>query len=582
MYYLTKTAGLDLAMYEGELKDGSREGHGMQYFPNGYKFTGMWKQNKANGQGKLEYTDGTYYEGLYKDNRIVEGLVYFCTGAKFVGTFEGSERHRDRFLEGSFFFINGDVLKTVWSQGVPKSGQFITKSGRILPFSNTERAIYIDEDDPTTGKIILSNSTEIYEGGVKEKGMNSKGVIYSSFPHYEEVFHMNGQLDGNYTCNYIHGGYCYSGTFRMGQRTGKWKYQTVKGYFFEGEPNFKSGTISFPYLNEDNFKGEVDVQFQNIAFRIGTYNFKDGSGRYKQIPVSNVKSLYDIAEVSRRKAEQPMIKAAFQKSKIVNEEPVLNGINIYYYPDGSYFRGNFTYDFIYIHKKELPNCYFTKSSGAARRQTGQTNFQTTSNFTFTQSKASPLELSEELVHKTDFFSGNKVMGKRNGFCKLLDQKTGLFQGLYVQGQRSGPGKLWGREGEVYTGTFVDDRLEGNCMVFLANGDIVQTRFLAGVPTEQPATITKRNGLVYRGEMRNFRKHGKGELTYTNGFKFVGDFAEGEIDTCEHSGVLVNIEGQRFACDYTGVAGRNMGILETLEGGDVYVYSTAQGSLKKAQ
>ena len=580
MYYLVKTAGLDLSLYEGELKDGHREGHGVQYFPNGYKFTGMWQGNKANGQGKLEYTDGTFYEGIFKENRISEGMLCLFSGAKFVGKFSNDERHRDRFQEGSFIFTNGDVLKTTWSEGIPKSGQFITKSGRILPFSEKERAVFPDEDDPKQGKIIMANSTEIYEGGLKEKAMNSKGIIYSSFPHYEEVFHINGQLDGNYTCNYIHGGYCYSGVFKLGQRTGKWKYQTVKGYFFEGEPNFKSGTVSFPYLHEDNFKGDVDIQFHNITFRSGTYNFKDATGKYKQIPVQNIKHMTDIPEVAKRKLEVSIIKNRFQKSKIVNEDPVLNGINVYYYPDGSYFRGNFTYDFIYIHKKELPNCFFPKT--ANHKTSGSQYLTSQKNFSYTQKKLKVVSINEVPHTHVGIFTGSKVKGKMNGFCKLADDKFGLFKGFYLDGKKSGMGKLWGREGEIYSGFFKDDELDGECTILLPNCDIIFANFSDGKLDESYAVIKKRNGLVYQGEIKNLKKDGKGELTYSNGFKFVGNFFEGEINTDKEKGTLINSSGQEFDCVYTVVSGRDMGILETPANNEVFVYSSTQGSLRKAQ
>lgn len=42
-----------------------RNGFGLQLFPNGCFYVGYWKEDKAEGEGKLVLKDGTYYEGIY-------------------------------------------------------------------------------------------------------------------------------------------------------------------------------------------------------------------------------------------------------------------------------------------------------------------------------------------------------------------------------------------------------------------------------------------------------------------------------------------------------------------------------------
>jgi hypothetical protein len=51
------------AIYKGYLKDGARHGPGVQVWPDGAKYEGEWRLNKANGKGKFWHADGDVYEG---------------------------------------------------------------------------------------------------------------------------------------------------------------------------------------------------------------------------------------------------------------------------------------------------------------------------------------------------------------------------------------------------------------------------------------------------------------------------------------------------------------------------------------
>jgi len=43
--------------------NGVRDGFGSQMWPDGSRYEGYWKYDKANGQGKLVHADGDIYEG---------------------------------------------------------------------------------------------------------------------------------------------------------------------------------------------------------------------------------------------------------------------------------------------------------------------------------------------------------------------------------------------------------------------------------------------------------------------------------------------------------------------------------------
>ena len=44
-------------------------GYGVMRFENGYVYEGNWKEGKRNGIGKATFTDGMIYEGDYLDGQ---------------------------------------------------------------------------------------------------------------------------------------------------------------------------------------------------------------------------------------------------------------------------------------------------------------------------------------------------------------------------------------------------------------------------------------------------------------------------------------------------------------------------------
>jgi hypothetical protein len=50
------------------MKEGTRWGYGTQIWPDGAKYEGYWKNNKAHGRGKFWHVDGDIFEGRLTDN----------------------------------------------------------------------------------------------------------------------------------------------------------------------------------------------------------------------------------------------------------------------------------------------------------------------------------------------------------------------------------------------------------------------------------------------------------------------------------------------------------------------------------
>lgn len=571
MYHLVKLAGLELELYNGDMVDGKREGFGTQIFPNGYKYTGEWKKNLAHGKGKLEYTDGTFYEGEFNKNRIQEGLLSFINGTRYAGKFCMDERNKDKFAEGSIVFRNGDVFKGVWSSGIPKSGTYINKQGVMKNYNKENDFFDYDDTDGGYGKQILVNTEDVYEGGFKEGKQEGPGFIFSTYPHYETFHILNGKLHGKYICNYISGGYCYEGMYEHGKRVGKWKYQTVKGYFFEGDPDFKTGNVMFPFMNEDYFTGDVDIKFQNITFKSGVFNYKDSSGRYHQIHVKEGKVVGDKEIRIAKLFNFDQVAAKLDHSRIHPDKPVLNGEHTYHYPDGFVFTGNLIFDFIYVHKDDLPKCY-KKARMSDLFQPVNIDIRDVYRF----SNQDTLGIKEKK------FKGSLADGVKEGYCEIEYSNGSIFKGNFVHGVRTGNGLFKDHDGTTLIGDYSNDIINGTLMICKPNGDEIQTVAINGIVSGENAMIKKKNGLIYQGQIKNLVKNGYGVLTYANNYSLKSHFKDSEIDTSKEKAVLTDPEGKISYCTYTNLEGRAIGILENNDDGTVYVYNMIKGTLQKAQ
>ena len=79
------------ARYQGEWIEGTniRQGYGIQIWSDGSKYEGWWRDNKANGRGRLIHADGDVFEGEWKDDKAHGYGVYsHLDGAKYEGTWK--------------------------------------------------------------------------------------------------------------------------------------------------------------------------------------------------------------------------------------------------------------------------------------------------------------------------------------------------------------------------------------------------------------------------------------------------------------------------------------------------------------
>jgi len=79
----------DGSRYEGEMKDGKREGEGALVRPDGTKYEGQWQNNVPEGFGTITWPDGRQFKGYWKKGkRHGEGVEISSDGKELEGRWE--------------------------------------------------------------------------------------------------------------------------------------------------------------------------------------------------------------------------------------------------------------------------------------------------------------------------------------------------------------------------------------------------------------------------------------------------------------------------------------------------------------
>ncbi|XP_053316899.1 MORN repeat-containing protein 2 [Spea bombifrons] len=98
-------------LYDGECTRSSsgsleRNGRGVHRRPDGFTYTGSWKNDRMNGAGRLEHPSGAVYEGEFADNMFHgRGTYTFPNGAKYMGSFKQNK------MEGEGEYVDAHGLR---------------------------------------------------------------------------------------------------------------------------------------------------------------------------------------------------------------------------------------------------------------------------------------------------------------------------------------------------------------------------------------------------------------------------------------------------------------------------------------
>jgi len=127
--------------YVGDYKDNKAHGQGTLTSPDGGKYVGEWEDDKFNGQGTHTWPDGMKYVGEFKDDKQHgQGTLTSPDGGKYVGEWEDDKFNgRGTFtfpdkIGGSWngYFMNGDFVPNICTnmgltKGSPEHGKCVLK-----------------------------------------------------------------------------------------------------------------------------------------------------------------------------------------------------------------------------------------------------------------------------------------------------------------------------------------------------------------------------------------------------------------------------------------------------------------------
>lgn len=104
----------DGSIYEGECKDGKRDGTGTVKYSDGSSYEGSWENDKRSGKGEYHWPDGknfVSYEGEWEDNqRDGDGKLVYADGSYYDGSWKDDKWNG----KGEFYLADGSHCEAEW------------------------------------------------------------------------------------------------------------------------------------------------------------------------------------------------------------------------------------------------------------------------------------------------------------------------------------------------------------------------------------------------------------------------------------------------------------------------------------
>jgi hypothetical protein len=197
-----------------------RHGRGIQIWPDGAKYIGNWKNDKACGKGKLYHPDGDIYEGDWdNDKPNGYGIYTHSDGTRYEGEWEDDKQ-------------NGKG-KELWPDGAVYEGDY--KNGQKNGY----------------GKFSWIDGS-VYTGQFKDNNINGEGTYNFADGRKYVGSWANNKLDGNGIFTWPNGRK-YDGEYVNDRKEGfgifEWPNgKKYKGYWKQGKQDGE-GEFYFPSDN---------------------------------------------------------------------------------------------------------------------------------------------------------------------------------------------------------------------------------------------------------------------------------------------------------------------------------------------
>jgi hypothetical protein len=235
--------------YEGEHRDGWRDGEGTYYVHDGGVYVGDYRRSVPHGEGRWTGPDGWSYEGGWVDNKYHgRGQLSHEDGRRWVGEFRngllngeaiftgsGELRYEGRFQdgkthgEGTMRYANGQEYVGDWKDGKRHGdGALTDPDGR--------RWVGEWENDQMHGHVVYGKPDGAgYEGHYREGSWDGQGTLTAADGAVYVGGWKKGKMDGQGRWTWADGS-VYDGEWSDGKRHGRGTHWTADGAVdFEGE-----------------------------------------------------------------------------------------------------------------------------------------------------------------------------------------------------------------------------------------------------------------------------------------------------------------------------------------------------------
>ncbi|MEP7154895.1 MAG: caspase family protein [Betaproteobacteria bacterium] len=197
--------------YNGEFKDGKKQGKGLYVWANGDKFEGDFANDQVSGKGKWEFASGDVYTGEVLNAVMVgRGVLLAKNGDRYDGLFADGKPNG----LGVYVFANGDKFEGSMVAGkMSGKGTYTNKRGDKFIVS------FVDGVPNGNGTYEFANGDR-YVGEIQAGLLTGKGEYFHSDGQRSEGMYVNGLLNGPGKFYYNNGSW-FEGTFEGGLKHAK-------------------------------------------------------------------------------------------------------------------------------------------------------------------------------------------------------------------------------------------------------------------------------------------------------------------------------------------------------------------------
>ena len=425
----------DGSFYDGEWKDGNENGHGIRKYINVGVYDGEWKDGYENGHGIMKYINGDVYDGEWKDgNENGHGTMTYANGDRYDGEWKDGYENG----HGTMTYANGDRYDGEWKDGYENGHGMLT-------FANGNSY----DGDWVNGEM-NGNGIYTYANGEKYKVTCKEDEIISKEPFEtpktsSTVIRSNQKAKTEYKQIRYDSGDVYEGETQNGKRHGKGKYTWADGDTYEGD--WKDGKRCgrgkvIQYGKSPS--GETYMKYSYDGEWLDSKEHGHGICVEGDFGWEKMDKVFEGEWVNGKR--QGRFVWYFTNSK--------GGRYMDFYEDGNLIETCIPYD---ERIKTVDDAKkFRKAEKRARISAVKTDFRLAK------------QLDMNIVASVGYYDGDYINGERNGYGECAYDNGDKYIGTWKDGAANGVGRYSFARGGFYFGQFLNGRVDGYGVYFDGN------------------------------------------------------------------------------------------------------------------